>query len=132
MRGTDPVSTISRLSVAAASLLLLAACSSGGSASSATAPADADVTITAQGNAFDTATLELSAEPTSVFFKNLDGQPHNVAIYADESATQKVFVGEVITDAATTYQVPALDAGHYFFRCDVHPDMNGSVTVVAA
>ena len=29
-------------------------------------------------------------------------------------------------------QVPALAAGTYFFRCDVHPQMNGTVLVEAA
>jgi plastocyanin len=25
------------------------------------------------------------------------------------------------------YDVPALDPGTYFFRCDVHPQMNGTL-----
>jgi hypothetical protein len=25
-----------------------------------------------------------------------------------------------------TYDVPALEAGSWFFRCDVHPDMKGT------
>jgi plastocyanin len=28
-----------------------------------------------------------------------------------------------------TYDIPALDAGTYYFHCDVHPTMNGSVVV---
>jgi len=28
-----------------------------------------------------------------------------------------------------TYDVPALAPGSYFFRCDVHPDMAGELTV---
>jgi hypothetical protein len=56
------------------------------------------------------------------------GAPHNVAIYRDSSAAQKIFVGETITDTAITYEVPALEAGEYFFRCDVHPEMTGTVT----
>ena len=27
-----------------------------------------------------------------------------------------------------TYNVPALPAGEYYFDCEVHPEMNGSVT----
>jgi plastocyanin len=27
------------------------------------------------------------------------------------------------------YEIPALDAGEYYFHCDVHPTMNGTVTV---
>jgi plastocyanin len=28
--------------------------------------------------------------------------------------------------------VPALDPGTYFFKCDVHPDMNGTIVVEGA
>ena len=30
--------------------------------------------------------------------------------------------------ATKVYEVPALAAGSYFFRCDVHPDMQGTIT----
>ena len=42
-----------------------------------------------------------------------------------------IVVGEVITgpDATTQIVVPALDAGTYYFQCDIHPDMNGTVVV---
>ena len=109
---------------------ILAACSGGGSAASASPPAEADLTVNAEGNAFDPATITLTAgETTTVFFRNLDGQPHNIAIYTDEGAAESLFVGETITDAAVTYEIPALEPGEYFFRCDVHPDMTGTVVV---
>jgi plastocyanin len=110
---------------------MLAACG-GGAAASITPPPDADASVTAQNNAFDIGSLSLPAEPSKVFFKNLDSQPHNIAIYTDESAGQKLFGGEVITNAATTYEIPALPGGSYLFRCDVHPDMKGSVTIGGA
>ena len=57
-----------------------------------------------------------------------DGVPHNVAIYVDPSAEGSLFVGETITGpSSATYDVPALDPGEYFFRCDVHPQMNGTL-----
>ena len=109
---------------------ILAACSGGGSAASASPPAEADLTVNAEGNAFDPAVITLTAgEATTVFFRNLDGQPHNIAIYTDEGASESLFVGETITDAAVTYEIPALEPGEYFFRCDVHPDMTGTVVV---
>jgi plastocyanin len=29
----------------------------------------------------------------------------------------------------TTYDIPALKPGTYYFHCDVHPTMNGTATV---
>lgn len=111
-------------------LVLLSACSGGGSAASASVPADADLVVTAEGTAFDTSTLVLAAgEETTIFFRNLDGQPHNVAIYTDESASEPLWVGQTITDEAITETIPPLEAGEYFFRCDLHPSMNGTVVV---
>jgi plastocyanin len=111
-------------------LVLVTSCSGGGSAASISPPADADVVVTAENMAFDTGTITLNAgEGTTIFFRNLDGQPHNVAIYADDTATEALWVGETITDDAITETIPALDAGEYFFRCDVHPDMSGTVVV---
>jgi plastocyanin len=76
--------------------------------------------------------LQLPAsESVELAFDNRDGGvQHNVAIYRDESAEESLFVGDLIAGADTvTYDVPALDPGEYYFRCDVHPQMNGSVEV---
>ena len=109
---------------------ILAACSGGGSAASASAPPGADLTVSAENNEFDPPTITLTAgEATTVFFRNLDAMPHNIAIYTDDSAAESLFVGETITDDAVTYEIPALEPGKYFFRCDVHPDMVGTVIV---
>lgn len=63
-------------------------------------------------------------------FENRDGAPHNVAIYTDSSASKALFQGEIFGGTATkVYDVPALAAGTYFFRCDVHPDMTGTIVV---
>jgi plastocyanin len=121
------VSTSRALIAAALMLVAVAGCGGGGAAASATPPADADVSITAQGNAFDQQSVTAPAgKPFKLFFRNLDGQPHNVAIYRDASAADKLFVGEVVTNTAVTYDVPALEPGSWFFRCDVHPDMKGT------
>jgi plastocyanin len=82
--------------------------------------------------AFVPTTLDAPAgEPFVLEFENQDeGVPHNVAIYRDESAEESLFVGDLVDGPTTaTYDVPALDAGDYFFRCDVHPAMTGTVEV---
>ncbi len=73
-----------------------------------------------------------AGEPFGLAFDNEDdGVPHNVAIYTDDAAVQSLFVGDVFGGPKTvTYDVPAIEPGEYFFRCDVHPQMNG--TLVAA
>jgi plastocyanin len=109
---------------------VLAACSGGGSASSAPAPPEADLVVESVDMAFDTDVITLTAgEATTLFYRNLDGAPHNIAIYTDDSGSEPLFVGETITDDAVTYEIPALEPGEYYFRCDVHPDMDGTVVV---
>jgi len=119
----------SAVPIGVALAVLLAACtastSSPGQPSGAT---DADVAITSRDLTFDVATLTVPADsPFSLQLTNLEAAPHNIAIYQDSSAADDVFVGEVISSSAIVYQVPALEAGGYFFRCDVHPDMNGTL-----
>jgi plastocyanin len=127
------MTTIRRLlataAVAVAVAVAVAACS-GGAAASITPPPDADASVTAQNTSFVEQTIELPVDrPTRLFFRNLDGQPHNIAIYADSTASRSLFVGGNVTNAAETYAVPALGVGDYFFRCDVHPSMTGTVQV---
>jgi uncharacterized membrane protein/plastocyanin len=97
-------------------------------------PAGTDaITVCAfDDQAFVPGTIRLPAdEAVELAFDNEDsGVQHNVAIYTDESAGESVFVGDLIAGPETvTYDVPAIDPGTYFFRCDVHPQMNGSVEV---
>jgi plastocyanin len=90
------------------------------------------VGVVAEGLAFNTKQLDLTAgQPTKLLFENKDaGTPHNIAIYDDSSKSVTLFQGEQFPGVDTrTYEIPALDEGTYYFQCDVHPVMSGSVVV---
>jgi len=72
-----------------------------------------------------------AGQAVTITFDNQDaGVQHNIAIYADNSLATVLFTGELVTGVASVeYQIPALEAGTYYFQCDVHPNMNGTVTV---
>jgi len=92
----------------------------------------ARVTVTAQGLQFDTDRIALSAgAPSTIRFENDDpGIQHNIAIFTDSSLGTNLFPGDIVTGpAAVDYRIPPLDPGTYYFHCDVHPTMNGSVAV---
>jgi plastocyanin len=75
-------------------------------------------------------TVAAGTQTDLVFQNEDDGVAHNVAIYTDDSAQESLFVGDLITGPASiTYDVPALDPGSYYFRCDVHPVMDGTLEV---
>ena len=87
------------------------------------------VTVTAQGLQFDTNRIELPAATFTIHFENKDpGIQHNIAIFTDSSLGTNLFRGEIVTGPATVdYAIPALDPGSYYFHCDVHPTMSGTV-----
>ena len=90
------------------------------------------VAVTAQNLAFSTKLIDLpDGQPSQIAFDNLDaGQTHNIGIYSDQGYTQEVFRGPgVLGPASATYSVPALSAGTYYFKCDYHPSMTGTVQV---
>ena len=122
------------LVLAVAALALVAsACSS----ASADQPAPSgslppgSVVISAHNIHFDQSQVTAPANAAfALRFDNHDSAPHNVAIYTDSSASTALFQGEVFGgDGSKTYEVPALKPGTHFFRCDVHPDMNGTIVV---
>jgi cytochrome c oxidase subunit II len=88
--------------------------------------------IAAQNIKFDKTCMQVSAgQPFKIDFDNKDaGTPHNVAIYTDSSTTQSLFRGAIVTGPRDiVYSVSPLDAGTYYFHCDVHPGMNGAFRV---
>jgi plastocyanin len=85
--------------------------------------------IAAQAIKFDRVELNVPAgRPFQLLFENREGAPHNVRIY-DDGVDQPLFLGETFGGpGARTYEVPAIPAGTHRFRCDVHPEMNGTVS----
>jgi nitrite reductase (NO-forming) len=109
--------------------------STGGSGSNAAAcqPDGTKLSITAQNAVFTTDCLAAPAGKSfTIAFDNQDpGVPHNVSIYTDDSASNALFTGELVSGPKKiVYKVDALEAGTYFFRCDVHPTtMTGTFVV---
>lgn len=87
--------------------------------------------VTAANVQFNTDTIELEAgAEAEIPFVNEDTVEHNIAIYEDDSAEEEIFVGDVIPGGQQiTYTFTAPEPGEYYFHCDVHPAMNGTVTV---
>ena len=107
---------------------ILAACSaSAGAVGPPPSPPSGGAVVTAQGVAFDRSQLDIPAgRAFPLLFENREGAPHNVRIYDD--VDQPLFVGEIFGGPGSrTYEVPAIPSGTHRFRCDVHPEMSGTV-----
>ena len=90
------------------------------------------LTVAAKDLAFDTDELDLpGGRPTPFTFDNQDaGVAHNLSIYTDESATKVLFQFDPFPGIdSQSFDIPPLDPGTYYFHCDVHTDMNGTVVV---
>jgi plastocyanin len=92
------------------------------------------LTVTAQNVQFNTSKITLPDQPSTLTFRNLDpGTMHNIGIYEDQAYTKEAFKGAVITGVdTTTYTIQALQPGTYYFKCDIHPTMTGTVEVTRA
>jgi hypothetical protein len=68
--------------------------------------------------------------PFQIVFDNEDVALHNIAICRAAPTADKVFGEEPFSGpGGVVCEVPALGSGTYFIRCDVHPDMSGSLMV---
>jgi plastocyanin len=87
----------------------------------------ASPTLVAKDVAFTAVDVDVPAGTAFVLvFENHESLPHNVSIYADAAFANRVFEGVTFSGPATRwYPVPALPAGGYVFRCDLHPNMTG-------
>ena len=99
--------------------------------------ASADLKIIGKGTAFDTdKLLGLAGQELTVTFDNQDaGIAHNIHFFKGTDATGADVAQSDIESGPVvqTLKVGPLDAGTYYFRCDVHPgQMEGTLTTVAA
>lgn len=113
--------------------VIVAACAGTSSPTAPTATIGPNaLVLAAKDLSFSTTELTTPAgKPFQIAFDNQDGAPHNVAIHRDPSASEKVFDDQPFAGPhEVIYDVPALTPGSYLFRCDVHPDMKGTLTVL--
>jgi plastocyanin len=96
------------------------------------APAEptAELQIAAVDLEWDTEELlAVADEPLTVAVENEDPTPHNFSIYEDDSLEKELFIGENIAPSASSEEeIDPLAAGEYYFQCDLHPSMNGTLT----
>lgn len=92
----------------------------------------ARIAITAKNIAFNLNQLDVPAgKPFTLVFNNQDaGVPHNVTILRAQGSADVFYRETVVTGPKTvSWKVKPLAAGNYYFLCDVHPNMNGTVVV---
>jgi plastocyanin len=91
-----------------------------------------NVRIKARNFAFDPPRITVPAgSQVTVEFENEDGAPHNVAFYTTPSLTTTIYKGAIIDGPGKityVFTAPAIP-GTYFFRCDLHPSMQGQFIV---
>jgi plastocyanin len=92
----------------------------------------AAVELAANGLAFDKAELTIPADTEFVLaFNNEEAQPHNVAILEAQGSPNALFRGAIVTGPKLAEEtVEPIPAGEYYFQCDVHPNMSGTVQAV--
>lgn len=96
------------------------------------------VSVVADGTRFtEGRCIRVAADAAfTIVFVNRDdasrGGPHNIAIFPGrDHLMHPNFRGATVEGPATVeYRVSALQAGSYYFHCDVHPSMSGSVYAV--
>jgi len=118
--------------------LALAACSGGSSDATDDSTAGGTIAVTdgvaelsADNLEFDASTITAPAgEAFTIRLTNNEAPPHNVSVYVSEGGDLIGEEGETVGEGETTeLSVEALEAGTYYFQCDIHPDMNGTIVV---
>jgi plastocyanin len=87
------------------------------------------VAISAENLSFNVKELKIPAgKAFEIAFNNKDSQPHNIEILEAQGSPNSLFKGDIVTGPKSVkYKVKSISAGHFYFQCDVHPTMNGTV-----
>jgi len=127
---------VGAFSTTLALIAVLAACSTPAETDDNTgggtvAVVDGVVELTAADLAFDANVIQAPAgEAFSISLINNDTAPHNVTVYVAEGGDRIGEEGATINEGETTeLAVEALEPGTYYFQCDIHPNMNGTIVV---
>jgi len=121
--------------------LALAACSSDSETSPSAPAAESEgadsgngqatsVSISAADMAFDVDSMTANAGgPIVVTFTNNDTVPHNFSVYTEDGG-DAIATGDIINQGQTDeIDLGELEPGTYYFVCDLHPEMNGTLTI---
>lgn len=97
----------------------------------------ATLKITAQGTAWDTEKLVgIVGQELTLTYENKDaGTAHNIHIFKNKDASGDAVIQSDVAPGpeALTLKFGPLDAGDYYYQCDIHPgQMSGTLSVVAA
>lgn len=128
-RPTRPVAALlAVLAVAVLVVVSIAGCAPAAT-TPPTIPADA-IKLSASNLTFSTDALSAPAgKPFTIALDILESAAHNVAIYTDDTYATLVYRDDPRTGPGTfLFNVPALQAGTYAFKCEVHPSMKGTLT----
>lgn len=87
------------------------------------------VTLVAHNLSFDAGGVRAPAETLTLTIDNRDGgTPHNLHVFRGSDNTGESIGDTAIENGPATTSLEArLAAGTYFFQCDVHPSMHGSL-----
>jgi plastocyanin len=106
------------------------AASGGGSGGETATVEGGSVEISAANLEFSVTTIEAPAgEAFTITLVNDDSAPHNISIYTEEGGETLALGATAEGGQTVETEVEALEPGTYFFKCDIHPDMNGTLVV---
>jgi hypothetical protein len=109
--------------------LLLALAGCGGTVSPPPSFPPGAIVITAEGQRFSTTELIVPADQRfSLVLVNKDADRHNIAIRTKQGFEgELVFRHDPISASTLVLEVGPIVAGTYYFICEVHPSMTGTV-----